>query len=176
MFKLKKFYSIIICFFLFSTNSFSDNKIAYIDIDMILSQSEPSKLLFSQLKKIEEKKLKKLKNDEINLKEEENKILSTKNIISNEEYNKSVSNFKNKLNKYKKTKNKVIQDLKQKRNNEVLRFFKLINPLIEKVMDEKSIKIIIEKKNIFIAKSNYDITPTVIEKINENIKEFLIEE
>ena len=42
-------------------------------------------------------------------------------------------------------------------------------------MEESSIEILFEKKNIFIAKSNYDLTPLIIENINNNIKEFLIE-
>ena len=85
MIKFKKTYIIFICLFFFSTLSYADNKIAYIDIDLILSQSNPSKSLFTQLKKVEEKNFKQLKNDEINLKDEENKILSSKNIVSNEE-------------------------------------------------------------------------------------------
>jgi outer membrane protein len=174
--KFKKFYFINICFFFFSTFSLADNKTAYIDVDLILSESKPSKLLFSQLKEIEEKKLKKLKNDEINLKEEEKKILSTKNIISKEEYNKSVNNFKKKVDNYKNIKNKDIENLKLIRNKEIIRFFKLINPIIEKIMEENSIEILFEKKNIFIAKSNYDITQMVIENINKNIKEFKVQE
>ena len=51
----------------------------------------------------------------------------------------------------------------------------LVNPIIEKIMEKNSIGILIEKKNIFIAKSNYDITEIVIEEINKNIKDFLIE-
>ena len=174
--KFKKFYFINIFVLFFSTLSFAENKMAYIDVDLILSESKPSKLLFSQLKKIEEKKLKKLKNDEINLKEEEKKILSTKNIISKDEYNKSVNNFKKKIDNYKKTKNTDIGNLKQIRNKEIIRFFKLVNPIIEKIMDQNSIEILFEKKNIFIAKSNYDITQIVIENINKNIKEFKIQE
>ena len=42
-------------------------------------------------------------------------------------------------------------------------------------MEENSIDILIEKKNIFIAKSNTDITNLVIEDINKNIKNFKIE-
>ena len=41
-------------------------------------------------------------------------------------------------------------------------------------MEKNSIGILIEKKNIFIAKSNYDITKNVLEKINKQIKEFKI--
>ena len=42
-------------------------------------------------------------------------------------------------------------------------------------MEENLIEILIEKKNIFMAKSDNDITQIVIENINENVKEFLIE-
>ena len=43
-------------------------------------------------------------------------------------------------------------------------------------MEENSIEILFEKKNIFIAKSNYDITQIVIENINKNIKNYKIQE
>ena len=42
-------------------------------------------------------------------------------------------------------------------------------------MEENSIEILIEKKNVFMAKSDNDITQIVIENINKNIKKFLIE-
>jgi Skp family chaperone for outer membrane proteins len=171
-----KFFLIFFHIILFSSTSFANVKIAYIDIDLILSESEPSKKLFSQLKIIEDKKINELKNNEINLKEEEKKISKTKNIISKEEFNKNVTTFKNKVENYQKSKNKVIEDIKQTRNKEIIRFFKLINPIIEKIMDENSIEILIEKKNIFMAKSDNDITKIVIENVNKNIKEYLIEE
>ncbi len=172
----KKFYLINLCIFFFSTFAFANNKAAYIDLDLILSESKPSKFLFSQLKEIEENKLKQLKKDEINLKEEEKQLISTKNIISKEEYNKNVSNFKKKVDNYRNIKNSDIENLKKIRNREILRFLKLINPIIEKIMEENSIEILFEKKNIFIAKSNYDITQTVIEHINKNVNEFKIQE
>ena len=176
MLKLKQFYFINIFILFFSTISFAENKIAYIDVDLILSSSQPGKLLFSQLKQIEKKKLKKINNDEANLKDEEKKILSTKNIVSKEEFNKSVNNFKKKVENFQNIKKSNIDNLKKLRNKEILRFFKLINPIIEKIMTDNAIEVLFEKKNIFIAKSNYDITQIVIEDINKNIKEFKIQE
>jgi len=175
MYYLKNFFSIIFCLFFFISFSFADTKIAYINIDLILSKSEPSKSLFSQLKVIEDKKLEVLKKDEINLKEEESKILKTKNILSKEEFNKSVVSFKKKVDTYENSKKKVIEELKQTRNKEIIRFFKLVNPIIENIMEENSIEILIEKKNVFMAKSDNDITQIVIENINKNIKKLLIE-
>ena len=170
----KKFYLINFFIFFFTSLAFGDMKIAYVDIDLILSESKPGKILLFQLKEIEENKIKQFKKDEINLKDEEKKLISSKNIITSEEYNKNVSNFKKKVDNYRKIKNSDIENLKKKRNKEILRFFNLINPIIEKIMDENSLAILFEKKNIFIAKSNYDITKIVIDNINKNITEFKI--
>jgi len=175
MYNLKNFFLIIFCLFFFISFSFADTKVAYINVDLILSKSEPSKSLFSQLKVIEDKKLEILKEVEINLKEEESEIIKTKNIVSQEEFNKSVSSFKKKVDNYENSKKKLIEELKQTRNKEIIRFFKLVNPIIENIMEENLIEILIEKKNVFMAKSDNDITQTVIKNINKNIKEFLIE-
>ena len=47
--KFRQIFLINIFVILISTFSFAENKIAYIDLDLILSESEPAKLLFSQL-------------------------------------------------------------------------------------------------------------------------------
>ena len=56
-----------------------------------------------------------------------------------------------------------------------MRFLKQINPIIEAYMKKNSIDILIEKKNIFIAHSNYDITDDVIKNIDDNINDIIIE-
>ena len=170
-----KLFTLSITLIFFSTYLFAENRVAYINVDLILTESIPAKSLLTQLKLIEKKKINKIKNDEVKLKDEKNKILSTKNIISEEEFDKSINNFQKKVDLHIKLKDENIQNLKQIRNEEILRFFNLINPIIEKIMEKNSIGILIEKKNIFIAKSNYDITEIVIEEINKNIKDFLIE-
>ena len=171
----KKRLLLIIFFILFSQSSFGENNVAYIDLDQILSKSIPSINMFEQIKKKEDIKLNELKKKENDLKDIENNIINTKNIISKEEYNKKVQDFKKDVNEYQKKKNFTIQELKKIRNQEILIFLKLINPIIEEVMKKKSIDILIEKKNIFIAKSNYDITIDVIDDINKNIKKFEIQ-
>lgn len=69
---------------------------------------------------------------------------------------------------------KIINKFNKKKNNEIIRYIKLISPIINEFMERNSIGILIEKKNIFIAKSNYDITENVLEIINKQIKEFKI--
>ena len=143
-------------------------------MDFILSKSDASKSLLKQLKDIETAQFEEFKIKEKKFKEDESKILNSKNILSKEEYEKSVQNFKKNLTIYQTKKNNIILNLKKKRNDEIMSFIKLINPLINKFMNNNSIDILIEKKNIFIAKSNYDITENILEIINKEIKEFKI--
>ena len=82
--------------------------------------------------------------------------------------------FKKDLKNYQTKKNNIIINLKKKRNDEIILFIKRISPLINEFMNNNSIDILIEKKNIFIAKSNYDITNDVLDIINNEIKEFKI--
>ena len=107
---------------------------------------------------------------EQNLKDEENKILASKNIISNDEFKKRVEKFKIKIEDFKLTKKQEIDKLKKNRNSEVTNLINSINSIIEKYMFENSISIILDKKNVYIADKSYDITNNLIELINKNIK------
>ena len=62
------------------------------------------------------------------------------------------------------------KSLKKKREKEILIFFEKINPLIQAYMDNNSIKLLIEKKNIFIGRSSDDITGDILEIINNEFK------
>ena len=46
----------------------------------------------------------------------------------------------------------------------------LINPIITEYMQNNSISIIFDKKNIYIANKNYDISNNLIELINKKLK------
>jgi Skp family chaperone for outer membrane proteins len=56
-----------------------------------------------------------------------------------------------------------------------MNFFNLVNPIIEKYMTDNSIYMLIDKKNVFIARKEYDITINLIELIDNQIKSIKIE-
>ena len=170
MLKLKKTIIIIIFFIGLPSNIFAENKIAYLDLDFILSNTNVGKSLFEKIKKFESDKFKELNDKEQKLIDEENKILASKNIISKDELNKKISKFQVKLKNYKNLRLDEINLLKKKRNEDILNLLKSINPLIEKYMNENSISILIDKKNIFIADKKSDITKNLIDLINTNLK------
>ena len=165
------FLFIVLNFFSFS---YAEDKVAYIDMDFILSQSNASKSLFKQLNDIERTNYIDFESEEKKFKNEENRILGSKNILSKNEYNKKVNIFKKDLINYQNKKKTIINELNKNKNNEIIRYIKLISPIINEFMEKNSIGILIEKKNIFIAKSNYDITENVLEIINKQIKDFKI--
>ena len=168
MLKLKKSITIIIFFIVIPTNIFAENKIAYLDIDFILSNTNIGKSLFKKIQKFESVKINELNDKEKILKDEENKILASKNIISKDELNKNINEFQIKLKNYKNLRLDEINLLKKKRNEDILNLLKSINPLIEKYMSDNSISILIDKKNIFIADKNFDITKNLIDLIDTN--------
>ena len=169
MLKIIKFFKTIIFILFISSNVYAENKVVYLNLDYVLSNSNVGKNLFLKLKKEEDIKFKEFETNEINLKDEENKILASKNIISQDQLNLNIKEFREKLEKYKKFKSDELEILKKKRNSEIITLIKQINPVIEKYMSDNSISIIIDKKNIFIADKNYDITEGLIELINKNI-------
>ena len=167
---LKNFFYILI-FFLLSTNLLkAEDKVSYIDIDYVLTNTLAGKKLLNTLKKEEELKIDKFKTNDNKFKDEENKILAKRNLISKEEINRELKLLQVKFQKYRKEKSKEIDELKVKRNKNIINFLNLINPIIEKYMADNSIYILLDKKNIFIASKDYDITNNLIELIDNQIK------
>ena len=165
-----------IIFLLLSTSlSNSKDKVSYIDIDYILSNTLAGKSLLVSLKKEEELKISKFKLNDENFAKEEKKILAKKNLISSEEFEKEMKSLQVKFQKYKQNKFNEIEELKKKRNKNILIFLNQINPIIEKFMTDNSIYMIIDKKNVFIASKEYDITNNLIELIDNQIKSITIE-
>ena len=169
MFNIKIILKIIFLFFL-SSNVLAENKVGYVDLEFILSNTNAGKTLFEKLELEETQKIKELKLKEENLKNEENKILASKNIISEDTLRINIDNFKKKLQNYKSIKKNELDNLKKIRNDEILKFLNEINPIIKQYMTDNQISIIIDKKNIYIADKKFDFTNNLIELINKKIK------
>ena len=170
MYLTKNFFFIIIFLVLYSNPIKAEDKVSYIDIDYVLTNTIVGKELLNILKKEEEIKINKFKSDEDSFKKEEDLILAKKNLISKEEVDKELKLLQIKFRKYRNEKIKEIDDLKVKRNRNIVNFLSLINPIIEKYMTDNSIYMLIDKKNVFIANKDYDITKNLIELIDKQIK------
>ena len=111
---LKKIIFVCSLYLIFPQNVFSDNKIVYFDIDFILSNTNIGKTVLQKLQSNEFKKNQEFKTQEQILKEEENKILASSNIINEDQLKINISEFQEKLQNYKKLKSDEIAKLKKK--------------------------------------------------------------
>jgi len=166
----KKFFFILILSLLSFNALKADVKTSYVDIDYILSNSIAGKSLLEKLKKEEKLKIDKFKISDENFRDKEKKIIAKKNLITNEEINKELKSLQIEFQSYKKNKIQEIKEFKDKRNRNVLNFIKMINPIIQNYMTENSISILLDKKNIFIASKDYDITKNLITLIDKKIE------
>ena len=151
--KNAKIYIIILAIVLAFTQSKAEIKIAFVEMDSLINESLVGKSMIQQLDKLNKENVKKFSEKRKKLSSEKNKIQSQKNILSNEEYVKKVNIFKKDLTNYQNEKKEIIRNFNIKQNNEIMRFIKLISPLINEYMDKNSISILIEKKKIYLLQS-----------------------
>ena len=167
---LNKFFFIFIFFFLNVTQVNSSEPIAYIDMDFIIKNSEIGKKTLNSINNLNEKNINELKKKENILKDLENGIISKKNIISKEDFDKEVLLLKEKANKFKEDQSKMVEDFNNYKKKEVDGILSKISPIIYAYMEKNSVKILLDSKNILIGRSNLNLTNEVIKEINEKIK------
>ena len=168
---------IIILFILFSKINFgiANTNIVFVDMNKIMTTSKPGAFILKQLNKKNEKKLKNFQKDEKSLKDRETKLLSQKNILSKKEFQSNIDKLKFEINDYNKNRQIFIKDINKLKNENEKKLLTMINSILIKYSDEKSISMIFPKKNLVIGKSELDVTDEIIKIVNTEIKEFKIE-
>ena len=166
--KLNIYLLIFFIIFLFNSVSKSDEKIVFLDIEFAVSNSNIGKKILNDLDQTRNNEIQKLKIIEKELKSQEQEINNVKNIISKEELENKIKEFKNGVKEFKIKKNEIQKNFANSKNKKLEELFKKINPLIIGYMNDNSIEMIIGKNNVYLAKSNLDITKKIIELINKN--------
>ncbi len=162
---------LILIIFIHCNYSYAENKIAYIDINNILNNSIVGKSISKYIKDIKEKKKKEFLLTENKLLDKEKDIIKKKNIIEKAEFDKEVSILKNEINEYTNQKNKFNKEIDEKKIKYTKVVLNVLNPIISKYVEDNSITIVFPKKNIIIAKKNLDITSTIMNLLNNQLKE-----
>ncbi len=163
--KLLKLITII--FFFFINYSFSSEKIVYLDLDYLISNSNKGKQILLDLEKIDKENLKIIKSQEKILKGEEQSLLKKKNIISEEAYNKEIQEIKKKINLFRSEKNQLANNLKTERKKKINEFLKVVDKILSEYVENNSIDIVLNKKDILMGKNSYNITDEILKKVDE---------
>ena len=100
----------------------------------------------------------------------ETSIKKKKNVISDEAYNKEVIDFKKKFQEFSKEKNEIVKEFNIFKKKEIENIFKKINPIINDYMEENSVNLLFDSKNIFMGAKKLNLTEDVLKKINNELK------
>ena len=165
-----KYFLIIILTFLKFEIGLANEKIAFIDLNFIMNSSVAGIEINSFINNLSKEKNKDFKVIENEIKKDENELISKKNIIEENIYNKKVNEIRIRINNYKLERQKFNKNLNEKKikyNNLLL---EKLNPIISNYVEKNSITMVLPKKMIIIGKKDLDITKQVLEILDKSIQ------
>ena len=170
MIYLKKFLVSFVIYFFSFLNASANENIVFIDLDLLLKKSEFGKSILMDLNNQKNNDLEMLKSKNEKLKLKEKEIKKKTNILKAEDLKKEIDLLKKDIIDFKNYKANVQKKFENNRKNQIISFFKTVNPIIKSYVNENSIQLVINKKNVFMGNKNLDITDSIINKINKEIK------
>ena len=171
---MKKILIILFIYVLHADFAIANITIAFIDMDKIISTSKPGSFILSQLSDINLKNSTKLENDAKKLKKQEIKLISQKNILSEVDFQANINKLKIEFNNFNVNRDKISKDFDNLRIENMNKLMKLINPILVNYSNDKSISMLLKKKDLVIGKTELDITNEIIKIINRDINQFKI--
>ena len=151
------------------TNSFAENKVVYIDMNKILNESKVGIFVEKELTKAHEARLNNFKKSEEKMKKEEIELISQRNIMAREEFDKKVRLLNEEAQKYQNERRKWFDEIAQKRNNARTEVLKSLDPILTEYFEQNQISLMLYKRNIAIGISELDITDIIIDELNQKL-------
>ena len=173
--KIKNLLSFVLIFF-FSLNISLANaeKIVYIDMDRIMQISKAGKDAISKINDQKKKDVSKFQKIEKELKSREEDLITKKNVISADEFNKKLENLSKEINNYRTLRQQAIDLSTKSRLNASADFAEKIKPILADYASENNIDMIIQKKNIIMGKTDLDITNEILKIVDKKINKLKV--
>ena len=172
MFKKILIVNILLIFF---TSSYAEEfKIVYLNVDKIMEESVAGKSIKKKLEKLYNKDLEKFKKEDENLKKKEKKIIAQKNILSQEDFQKELSNLRQEIINFQREQVKSRDDINKLRIKATAKLISKLSPILEEYAEKNSISLILQKKNIVMGKKEIDITDQILSITNKEVKDINI--
>jgi len=160
-------------FFVFTSNNttLAEINISFVDVDYIYSNSKIGKKIDNQLKSEKKKINDKLISYQKNIKDEKEKLINQKKIISEEKFKNQAIDLEKQIKKY----NKLISDnnnsfIKYKTEIKSLFLKKLMN-IVREYAEVNSIQLILNKKDIIIGQNDMDISNEILKLVNKKMND-----
>ena len=164
-YKFKLFFLI----FIFSSNLAYAEIPHYLDFKYILNSSNAGKKAQKYLKDKLENGLKNITLKEKKILDEEKKLIAQKKLITDQEYKKKVSDLRGKVSSLQKERNNLLNSVAKKRSKAKEVLLKNLNPLMKDYMNQKKIRVVLDKKSILLADDKLDITKDIMNLLNKKL-------
>ena len=152
------------------TQSKSEVKIAFVEMDTIMEESLAGKSLIKQLTNINNDNKKYFDEYKKKLDLKKNKINSQKNILSKDEYEKKVLALNSDFESFKKEGRNKINFIESKRDEAMKKILSELKIILSEYSDKHKLTFIIDQKNIIIGMSDLNVTKEILELLNLKLK------
>lgn len=169
------FFFNFILIFIFSANTFSNDKIVFLDMNKVLNNSIVGKYINNQLKKKDQIYRNNIKELENSIKEDDEDISSKKNLISQDELNNKIISLNKKIKNYQDQMNDNRIELDKLKLNYTRSLLEKLKPILSDYSKKNSVSLIIDKKNIVIGINDLNITDDIIKILDNNVKKINIQ-
>ncbi len=165
---------VLILFFSVNISLAFAEKIVYIDMDKIMQISKAGKNAIAKINDQKKKDVSKFQKIEKELKSREQDLITKKNVISAEEFNKKLETLTKEINNYRTLRQEAIDLSTKSRLNASADFAEKIKPILADYASENNIEMIIQKKNIIMGKTDLDITDEILKIVDKKINKLKV--
>ncbi len=169
------FFIILTIFFNIKISKAIGESIVYIDMEKIMQKSKAGKTVIDKINKQKKIDVSKFQKIEKNLKEDEEKLIQKKNVLSVDEFNNQLVDLRKKITAYRDLRQKSIQEFTSKRVNASADFAIKIKPILAEYASKNDIAMVIQKKNIIMGKSTLDITDEILKIVDDKINKLKLD-
>ena len=162
------FIKLFFIFFFFTTQSFSKN-ITIVDVNFLIQNSKAGKFIQKTLNDDNKKIIEELNKKGNELKNEEKKIVSQKNVLSEEEFRKKIDDYRKKINKHNLERKNKLEELNKKKATGIAKLLENLNKILVQYSTDNNIDLIIDKKYTILTKNEGDITNLILELLDKKI-------
>jgi len=167
------FIRIILIVFLFITPSLANEKkipVKYIDLNFIINESNIGKKIKEKILSEGEKLKSAHKKLEKKLESKRDEVLSKKNILSKEDFEKEVNKHQKNVDNYHAKKKKDLNELGKKNLEMSKNLMVKVDKIIMNYAKENSIDLLLKKEALIVSNSALDITKDILSEVNKTIK------
>ena len=160
----------VLLLFLNSSQLIASETVTFLDLDAVLNNTQKGKSIVNKLNDLKNLNSSNFKNKSQEIKKKEQELINKKNILSEEEFEKSIISLKKEIEVFNQDNNSNMLKYENLKKKELDKFINEITPLIENYIIENSISLVINQKNIFIGNNKYDITDNIINIVDKHLK------